>query len=219
MGEWKLRILHISDLHERGSRESESFRRRRVLGEAWERNLGEQLKDGPIDLVCFTGDVADWGKPDEYGPATEFIQALLERLSLPFERLFLVPGNHDIDRTQGKSAWSKLRGKKGLLFQVNPLDLSRWMAGGKPPLGLEKVKREELLSRQGAYREWVSTKLGGRNSSRPRRRPTHSWATARHSGFQAGRSTSMSWASTPRGSRAMTTTAGSCSSRRTRWGG
>ena len=160
MGEWKLRILHISDLHERGPRESESFRRRRVLGEAWERNLDELLKDGPIDLVCFTGDVADWGKPEEYGPSTEFIQALLERLSLPFERLFLVPGNHDIDRTQGKSAWSKLRGKKGLLFQVNPLDLSRWMAGGKPPLGLEKVKREELLSRQGAYREWVSTKLG-----------------------------------------------------------
>ncbi|WP_235216666.1 metallophosphoesterase [Archangium violaceum] len=98
-----------------------------------------------MDLVCFTGDVADWGKPEEYGPATDFIQALLERLSLPVERLFLVPGNHDIDRTQGKSAWSKLRGKKGLLFQVNPLDLSRWMAGGRPPLGLEKVKREVAL--------------------------------------------------------------------------
>jgi len=75
MGEWKLRILHISDLHERGPREGESFRRRRVLGSEWERNLEELLKDGPIDLVCFTGDVADWGKPEEYGPATDFIEA------------------------------------------------------------------------------------------------------------------------------------------------
>ncbi|HEX8825859.1 MAG TPA: metallophosphoesterase, partial [Archangium sp.] len=160
MGEWKLRILHISDLHERGPRERESFRRRRVLGSEWERNLDELLKDGPIDLVCFTGDVADFGKPEEYGPVTDFIGALLGKLALPMERLFLVPGNHDIDRGQGKSAWSKLRGKKGLLFRVDPLDLSRWMAGGKPPLGLEKVKREELLSRQSAYREWVATKLG-----------------------------------------------------------
>ncbi|WP_309896668.1 metallophosphoesterase [Archangium sp.] len=160
MGEWKLRILHISDLHERGPHEGESFRRRRVLGSEWERNLEALLKDGPIDLVCFTGDVANWGKPEEYGPATEFIDALLGKLALPRERLFLVPGNHDIDRSQGKTAWSKLRGKKGLLFQVEPLQLSRWMAGGKPPLGLEKVKREVLLSRQGAYRDWVATTLG-----------------------------------------------------------
>jgi tetratricopeptide (TPR) repeat protein len=161
MGEWKLRILHISDLHERGPRERESFRRRRVLGNEWERNLDELLKDGPIDLVCFTGDVANFGKPEEYGPVTDFIGALLGKLALPMERLFLVPGNHDIDRDQGKSAWSKLRGKKGLLSRLDPLDLSRWMAGGNnPPLGLEKVKREELLSRQNSYREWVATKLG-----------------------------------------------------------
>jgi hypothetical protein len=160
MGEWKLRILHFSDLHERGSRENESFRRRRVLGDAWERNLDALLEDGPVDLVCFTGDVADRGKPEEYGPATDFIEALLERLSLSMERLFLVPGNHDIDRGLGKRAWAKLRGKKGLLFQVDPLQLSRWVAGGKPPLGLERVKLEELLSRQSAYREWVATRLG-----------------------------------------------------------
>jgi hypothetical protein len=32
MDEWKVRILHISDLHERGPREAEPLRRRRVLG-------------------------------------------------------------------------------------------------------------------------------------------------------------------------------------------
>ncbi len=168
MDSWQVRILHISDLHERGPREGESFRRRRVLGEAWKKNLDALLEDGAIDLVCFTGDIADWGRPEEYGPATDFIEALLRQLSLPIECLFLVPGNHDIDRTKGENAWAELRGgkdsegkeRKGKLSRVPRLELSRWMAGGAPPLGLEGVSREELLSRQRAYREWVGTRLG-----------------------------------------------------------
>ncbi|EAU68302.1 metallophosphoesterase [Stigmatella aurantiaca] len=163
MSEWKARILHISDLHERGPRETEPFRRRRVLGDAWKSNLDALLEDGAIDLVCFTGDIANWGQPDEYGPATGFIEALLQQLSLPIGRLFLVPGNHDIDRKKGKKAWEELRGGKdtqGKLSRVRPLDLSRWLAGGEPPLGLESVSRDELFSRQGAYREWVSLTLG-----------------------------------------------------------
>ena len=94
----RLRIIHISDLHERGERELEHWRRRRVLGEAWERNLEQILADGPIDLVCFTGDAADWGRADEYRAATDVFRCLLERLDLPMARLFLVPGNHDIHR-------------------------------------------------------------------------------------------------------------------------
>ncbi|MBN1206947.1 MAG: metallophosphoesterase, partial [Myxococcaceae bacterium] len=177
--EWKVRILHISDLHERGPRESESFRRRRVLGEAWKRNLDALLEDGAIDLVCFTGDIADWGQPAEYKLATEFIEALLQQLALPKERLFLVPGNHDIDRSKGKSDWSKLRGKKGKLFQVPQLDLSRWMAGGKPPLGLERVSREQLLSRQEAYRKWVAAKLK-RKDLLPKQKGPHPFLGYRH---------------------------------------
>ncbi len=67
-------VLHISDLHARGPRETESWRRRRVTGdETWRRNLEDLQKDGPIDLVCFTGDVADWGRSDEYPSAGEFL--------------------------------------------------------------------------------------------------------------------------------------------------
>jgi calcineurin-like phosphoesterase family protein len=182
MDQWKVRILHISDLHERGPRESESFRRRRVLGEAWKKNLDALLEDGSIDLVCFTGDIADWGKPEEYGPATDFVEALLRHLSLGIERLFLVPGNHDIDRTKGENAWAELRGgkeRKGKLFRVPRLELSRWMAGGTPPLGLEGVSREELLSRQSAYREWVGMRLG-RKELVPDEKTPHSFLGYRH---------------------------------------
>ena len=54
----RLRILHLSDLHERAGREDESYRRRRVLGDAWIDNLGHLAEDGGVDLVCFTGDAA-----------------------------------------------------------------------------------------------------------------------------------------------------------------
>ncbi|CAN94117.1 putative cAMP phosphodiesterase [Sorangium cellulosum So ce56] len=104
--EHRLRILHISDLHVRGPRETEGWRRRRVLSDPWERNLDDLVKDGiPIDLVCFTGDVADHGTQEEYGPATEFVEATLARLHVPKERFFVVPGNHDIHRTTSQAAW------------------------------------------------------------------------------------------------------------------
>src|SRR5688572_8139265 len=63
-----LRILHISDLHAAGPRK-QPWRWQRVLGDAWKRNLDELLEEGAFDLVCFTGDVANWGKADEYAQA------------------------------------------------------------------------------------------------------------------------------------------------------
>ncbi|WP_373372217.1 metallophosphoesterase family protein [Sorangium atrum] len=105
----RVRILHISDLHERGPRGREHWRRQRVLGAAWERNLDEVLRGGAINLVCFTGDVADWGIAKEYEAATAFFERLLSRLGLGAERLFMVPGNHDVARAVEEDAWKALR--------------------------------------------------------------------------------------------------------------
>ncbi|KYG10933.1 hypothetical protein BE21_58480, partial [Sorangium cellulosum] len=153
--EHRLRVLHISDLHVRGPRETEAWRRRRVLGEAWERNLDDLVKDGiPIDLVCFTGDVADHGTSEEYGPATEFVEATLGRLHVPKERFFVVPGNHDIHRGTNQAAWKKLR---SLLFDVPAIERSRWLQGGKTPRGLRDKQREQVLERGAAFRTWLSS--------------------------------------------------------------
>ena len=72
----RIRLLHLSDLHERGPREAEPWRRRRVLGDAWERNLAALLQDGPFDMVLFTGDAADWGFAEEYDAAASILQSL-----------------------------------------------------------------------------------------------------------------------------------------------
>jgi predicted phosphodiesterase len=148
-----LRILHLSDLHERGPREREAWRRSQVLGETWERNLDTLAAAGSIDLVCFTGDAADWGQPAEYQAACGFFQALMQRLKLPMERLFLVPGNHDIDRSLHEDTWQSLR---QVFRQGDGLTLSRWLAGtGAPPPDAPADGLEQVLARQAAYRQWL----------------------------------------------------------------
>src|SRR4051794_5293139 len=124
---YRLRILHISDLHERGSRESEQWRRRRVLGPAWEDNLTELLQDGAIDLVCFTGDAADWGKDEEFTAAADFLGAICERVGVPLERLFVIPGNHDVNRKVREDVWKNMR--LAIRSGADPQDVSRWING------------------------------------------------------------------------------------------
>lgn len=158
MPEYTLRILHISDIHFRGARENDRWRRQRVLGDAWSHNLDELLGDGPLDLICLTGDIANTGSPDEYEEASSFVEKLCAKLDLGKDRLFVVPGNHDIDRRVSKSAWRALRRH---LSGANPQAVSKWFAGGKG-LGLKGIKdshREEILQRQRAYRDWVYLQL------------------------------------------------------------
>jgi 3',5'-cyclic AMP phosphodiesterase CpdA len=151
----RIRILHLSDLHLRGSREKEHWRRRRVLGEAWERNLDTVLADGPVDLVCFTGDVADQGLSEEYDQATEFFERLLEQLQLQRDRLFVVPGNHDIARATEREAWRALRDAIGRGADLHAI--SRWMAGlaTEPPSGVEATWGVRTLAREENYHRWV----------------------------------------------------------------
>ena len=156
----RLRILHISDLHERAAREAERWRRWRVVqGDPWERNIAALMEDGPVDLVCFTGDAADWGKAEEFEAATSFFEGLLKRLNVASDRFFVVPGNHDIDRTIEAGAWQSFH--DSLQRTSDHLGLTRWMAGiGPAPLGFDEAWREAIVARQSAYRTWVRDKLG-----------------------------------------------------------
>ncbi|MBI1786235.1 MAG: metallophosphoesterase, partial [Acidobacteria bacterium] len=109
-GQYRLQFLHISDLHAKGPGEKEPWRRRRVLGDAWLRNLETLLQEeGLVHFVFFTGDAAQSGKPEEFHEVTDFFRALLNELDLGFDRLFVVPGNHDIDRDVRESVWKSMR--------------------------------------------------------------------------------------------------------------
>jgi predicted MPP superfamily phosphohydrolase len=154
-----MRILHISDLHAKADRERESWRRRRVLVDAWLRNLDALLEEAPFELVLFTGDAADWGRPEEFDEAAAFLHETIERLKLPRERLFVIPGNHDVCRNAHAETWARLR--NALASTQDLLAVGRWFSGysGAPP-GFEACWREQVSERLAAYRHWVEHQLG-----------------------------------------------------------
>lgn len=50
------------------------------------------------DFIAVTGDIAFSGQQKQYQVAMQFFDVLLERVGLGKDRLFIVPGNHDVDR-------------------------------------------------------------------------------------------------------------------------
>ncbi len=154
-----LRILHISDLHHRGPGDPDDWRRRLVLGDEWKRNL-EAIE--AVDCVCFTGDVAFSGKEVEFEPVTAFLEETLALLGVPWERFFVVPGNHDVDRAVAVAEYNAVR--QWAYAERDPLHLSRYLAGATPhpPEGLGAACLDGLLSRRDAYQRWVTTTIGRR---------------------------------------------------------
>jgi hypothetical protein len=164
---YRLRILHLSDLHERVALDWMPEKRKRkirltaasrarVLDES---NFSEALaalrETGHIDIVCFTGDVADWGLEAEYSACTARIRNILTVTDVPIDRLFIVPGNHDIARSCQADAWMELR----QLAAAQPVALSRWMAGLEAPAGANAAWRDAILARSSAFWGWVENDL------------------------------------------------------------
>ena len=170
-----LRILHISDLHERASfdgmpesRQSQlvwdAEERGLVLGPSFYKTL-RTLAQGGVDLVCFTGDLADWGNPAEYSAATRRIDRILEAVGVPRSRFFAVPGNHDVQRKIGEGARRAIR--IWAERSHDPGALGRWLREvGEAPFGLEPRFRDELLERTSAFWDWLE--CFGRPELRPR---------------------------------------------------
>jgi predicted phosphodiesterase len=100
--------LHISDLHVRGG---DSYDRD-VVFRALVRSVKRFHERGRSpDLVFATGDIAYSGKPDEYVAATAFFDQLLEAAGLGRRQLYVVPGNHDVDRNAGRFLVRELKSR------------------------------------------------------------------------------------------------------------
>jgi predicted phosphodiesterase len=91
--------LHLSDFHFGGS-DSKRYDADIVI-ESLLVDISERIeKDGlEPDFIAVTGDLALRGKSLEYKLVRAFFEKLLEITGLPRQRLFIVPGNHDVDRT------------------------------------------------------------------------------------------------------------------------
>lgn len=102
-----LRFLHFSDVHFKTGAAKE-YDRSKVLQGLLER-LEREREKSPLDLVFFTGDLAFGGDAKEYAAAVELLRRLLDVTGLDRDRLFVVPGNHDVDRRVGRWLLRSLR--------------------------------------------------------------------------------------------------------------
>lgn len=88
--------LHISDFHfsDKGPYHQEDIVLRSLLT-----SVKRFREEGHIpDLIFATGDIANTGNAKEYDVATKFFDDLLDAAGLERDRLFIVPGNHDVNR-------------------------------------------------------------------------------------------------------------------------
>lgn len=142
----KITWLHLSDWHHG----REDFDREVVL-DALLRDIQERNQIAPelstIDFIAFSGDIAWSGKSQEYeGVEKHFFEPILENAGLAkdgLKRLFVVPGNHDIDRDQLKSVPSEIITSLVNRESVNEFLKPHW-------------KRDALLSPFAAYSKFAS---------------------------------------------------------------
>ncbi len=88
--------LHLSDMHISAA---SSFDQN-IVHDAFIDDLERQLEKRDIQLqfVFFTGDVASSASLEDYQLAEVFFQKLCDRIKFDKRYLFIVPGNHDVNR-------------------------------------------------------------------------------------------------------------------------
>lgn len=94
------RWIHLSDFHFTASDPYDSNTVLKPLFTEIERRRQVGFL---ADAVFATGDIANSGKAAEYQQATAFFDALLKAAGLDKSRLFVVPGNHDLDKPKNRS--------------------------------------------------------------------------------------------------------------------
>jgi len=93
--------LHLSDWHHKDFRIDPEVVRDRLVKDIEERTaISPDL--AKIDFIVFSGDAASTGLAEEYNEAkTEFFDRILKAAGdVSPRRLFIVPGNHDLDENQ-----------------------------------------------------------------------------------------------------------------------
>lgn len=135
MGE--LKWLHLSDFHtgKDGYAQNKLFK-------SIHRHMREQKEKGFLpDMIFITGDIADKGKKEEYTIfVNEFLLPVIDIYdTLP--KVYIVPGNHDIDRDKCQVA----------AFSLYDVPQKRPAFFDTDEAGLEK--RQEIFGRFSGFRE------------------------------------------------------------------
>ena len=147
------RILHISDLHVKSPDFRNSINDLNVLG--YDRVTSGFLEILPtihqqraVDIVCVTGDIAASGKSEQYDYAQKLFVQISKLLYLTSERFFIVPGNHDIDRSICVGEWGNVRNSVRNDHQSVVGQFFNTQTSPSIP--------HSLLDRSGEFKKWIN---------------------------------------------------------------
>ena len=135
----KLRWLHLSDIH---------FAYRDYLTDKARSTFFKEIKNnidahGPIDFVFITGDITDKNKGYNY-ELFQFLNDLMNTVSLTEEEVHIVPGNHDLNRTNElQIIFNGLINNEKPYYQINNM-----------PIGIENQLLEGQKGFHDFYRDF-----------------------------------------------------------------
>ena len=133
-----VRWLHISDFH---LRESEVWSQDAVL-EAMLHDINRRVTEGAaFDFALATGDLAFSGQKTQYALVETFFHDLAAAIGLTRDKIFCVPGNHDVDRDRQTMCFA---GARSTL--QNESDVYSFLSA--------EEERQTLLTRQQAFQEF-----------------------------------------------------------------
>lgn len=93
-------ILHLSDLHFGTAEDAHK----------WYNQLAEDLKRelncDSLDGIILSGDITNVSDGKEYAAAKLFLNNICDEFKVEFERIVIVPGNHDVSWLLAKQAYS-----------------------------------------------------------------------------------------------------------------
>ena len=142
----KFSWLHLSDFHFKAS--GDGFGQEVSCG-AVLRDIPSRLSNEyPLQFAVVTGDVAFSGRADEYALASVFFDSLAAQVGVELSRLFVAPGNHDVDRSIQSYMYEGVRSKLTNQQAVDEF------------LGRER-ERNQLMERQSAFRDFRYRLLSG----------------------------------------------------------
>lgn len=122
-----LRWIHLSDFHFDGK---DPYERNTVLTALLTEICRRREHEGfQADVVFVTGDIAYSGQAKEYKAASAFFDALLVACGLDKSRLFIAPGNHDVDKSVAEGLARTLKSEN---------ESVEYFANGKPKYHFNK---------------------------------------------------------------------------------
>ncbi|MBL8149111.1 MAG: HEAT repeat domain-containing protein [Blastocatellia bacterium] len=115
------RFIHLSDIHFGYGDEERRYSLHLQLTDLIT-SLKKEVKELKIDALLVTGDIAFSGQVHQYEEATKQLKNIASSIGLEERSIFLVPGNHDVDRNVANKDTRRML--KALREEAEPIDNS-----------------------------------------------------------------------------------------------